>query len=155
MNRTFLRQLLLSNTQQLLISAEGFTSAMMDAFPLIANDAPTPSAFFFDDDPPTYKDLADKALAKIQQQLHALSEFQEVNLPVIFLPMNFLKVVSPIIVSGVLSLLIVIGISLPSNLNGISWMPKLIRLFPATSSMPTRQVVKPGILIDSARPCVR
>lgn len=53
---------------------------MMDAFPLIANDAPTPSAFFFDDDPPTYKDLADKALAKIQQQLHALSEFQEVNL---------------------------------------------------------------------------
>ena len=64
MNRTFLRQLLLSNTQQLLISAEGFTSAMMDAFPLIANDTPTPSAFFFDDDPPTYKDLADKALAK-------------------------------------------------------------------------------------------
>lgn len=80
MNRTFLRQLLLSNTQQLLISAEGFTSAMMDAFPLIVNDAPTPSAFFFDDDPPTYKDLADKALAKIQQQLHALSEFQGVTL---------------------------------------------------------------------------
>ena len=53
---------------------------MMDAFPLIANDTPTPSAFFFDDDPPTYKDLADKALAKIQQQLHALSEFQEVTL---------------------------------------------------------------------------
>lgn len=80
MNRTFLRQLLLSNTHQLLITAEGLSSAMMDAFPLIVNDSPTPSAFFFDDDPPTYKDLADKALAKIQQQLHALSEFQGVTL---------------------------------------------------------------------------
>ena len=80
MNRTFLRQLLLSNTHQLLITAEGLSSAMMDAFPLIVNDSPTPSAFFFDDDPPTYKDLADKALSKIQQQLHALSEFQGVTL---------------------------------------------------------------------------
>lgn len=42
---------------------------MMDAFPLITTDAPTPAAFFFDAKPPTYKELAEKALAQIQQQL--------------------------------------------------------------------------------------
>lgn len=80
MNRTYLRQLLLSNTHQLLITAEGLTSAMMDAFPLITTDTPTPASFFFDAKPPTYKELAEKALAQIQQQLQAHSEFQDVTL---------------------------------------------------------------------------
>lgn len=46
MNRTYLRQLLTLNPHQLLITAEGFASAMMEAFPLVTADDQQPTSFF-------------------------------------------------------------------------------------------------------------
>ena len=80
MNNTYLRHLLLTNNHQLLITAEGLASAMMNAFPLIVADAAKPSAFFFNPDPPSYKDVAEKALAALNRELSAHSELREVTL---------------------------------------------------------------------------
>lgn len=80
MNRTYLRQLLLSNTPRLLITAEGFASAMMEAFPLIATEGQKPTSFFFNENPPTYKEISQKALASLQQELKAHSELQSITL---------------------------------------------------------------------------
>ena len=76
MNTTYLRQLLLSNSSQLLITAEGLSSAMMEAFPLLG----TPTSFFFNPDPPTYKDESGKALAALQADIKADSELKDVML---------------------------------------------------------------------------
>lgn len=78
MNRTYLRQLLLSNTHQLLITAEGHASAMMDAFPLISTEGAKPVSFF-NENPPTYKDISKRAFALLQQQLSTHSELQGVT----------------------------------------------------------------------------
>lgn len=80
MNRTYLRQLLSSNNHQLLITAEGFASVMMEAFPMVAAGAAASTAFFFNDNPPTYKELSEKVLAQLQQSLKAQAEFQGVTL---------------------------------------------------------------------------
>lgn len=80
MNRTYLRQLLLSNNHQLLITAEGHASAMMEAFPLIATDGQKPTAFFFNEKPPTYKEISQKALATLQQEIKAHAELDEITL---------------------------------------------------------------------------
>ncbi len=80
MNKNHLRGLLLSNVHRLLITAEGLSSAMMEAFPLIPATGATPSAFFFDSEPPTYKELSSRALASLQQQLKASAELENITL---------------------------------------------------------------------------
>lgn len=80
MNKTYLRQLLLSNTHQLLITAEGLASAMMEAFPLIPADGVKPVSYFFNENPPTYKETSEKAFALLQQQLSTHSELQGVTI---------------------------------------------------------------------------
>lgn len=80
MNRTYLRQILLSSPHQLLITAEGLTSAVMDAFPLIAADGQKPTSFFFRENPPTYTDIARKSLLSLEQELKVCSELQGVTL---------------------------------------------------------------------------
>lgn len=77
MNRTYLRQLLLS-TNRLFITADGYASAMMDCFPLISQNAPIPSAFFFDQKPPTYKEVAGAALKQLIQSIEAHSELKDI-----------------------------------------------------------------------------
>lgn len=77
MNRTYLRQLLLSN--KLLITAEGYTAAMMECFPLLSADRPIPGSFFFDDDPPTYRELSKKAFSKLMKSIENYSELDRIN----------------------------------------------------------------------------
>ena len=79
MNRTYLRQVLLS-TNRLLITAEGYTSAMMECFPMVAQASPTPSALFFDAKPPTYKDTASQALAQLLPNIKAHSDLKDITL---------------------------------------------------------------------------
>lgn len=74
MNRIFLRQLLTSDLKRLLITAEGLSAAVMEAFAM-----EKPTSFFFNDNPPTYKDLSTKALSLLQQEV-AHSELQGVTL---------------------------------------------------------------------------
>ena len=78
MNKTYLRQLLLSN--KLLITAEGYTSAMMECFPLISADRPLPGAFFFNENPPTYQELSKKALSKLLKSIETHAEAQGINI---------------------------------------------------------------------------
>ncbi|MCQ1546960.1 S49 family peptidase [Bacteroides clarus] len=80
MNRTYLRQLLTLNTHQLLITAEGFASAMIEAFPLVAVDGQQPTSFFFDEDPPTYKETSQKALSLLLKNIVARSELQGITI---------------------------------------------------------------------------
>lgn len=80
MNRTYLRQTLLTGNNQLLITTEGHASAMMEAFPLINSGATVPSSFFFNDNPPTYKELSTAALLLLQQQIRATSELKDITL---------------------------------------------------------------------------
>lgn len=80
MNRTYLRQLLTLNPHQLLITAEGFASAMMEAFPLVTADDQQPTSFFFDDDPPTYKETSLKALSLLLKNIVARSELQGITI---------------------------------------------------------------------------
>lgn len=80
MNRTYLRQLLTLNTHQLLITAEGFASAMIEAFPLVPADSPQPTSFFFNENPPTYKEVSQKALSLLLQSVKAHSELQGVTI---------------------------------------------------------------------------
>ena len=84
MNRTYLRQLLTLNTHQLLITAEGFASAMIEAFPLVAVDGQQPTSFFFDEDPPTYKETSQKALSLLLKNIVARSELQGITITDIF-----------------------------------------------------------------------
>lgn len=51
---------------------------MMDIFPLV-HASFVPTAFFYDDDPPTYKEEAAKALAILKKEIEASSELQGVN----------------------------------------------------------------------------
>ena len=80
MNRTYLRQLLTLNTHQLLITAEGFASAMIEAFPLVAVDGQQPTSFFFYEDPPTYKETSQKALSLLLKNIVARSELQGITI---------------------------------------------------------------------------
>lgn len=80
MNRTYLRQLLTLNTHQLLITAEGFASAMIEAFPLVAVDGQQPTSFFFDEDPPTYKETSQKTLSLLLKNIVARSELQGITI---------------------------------------------------------------------------
>lgn len=79
MNRTYLRQLLLS-TNRLFITAEGYTSVMMDCFPLIAQSTPVPSAFFVNANPPTYKEIAGSALKQLIQTIKPRSELKDITI---------------------------------------------------------------------------
>lgn len=79
MNRTYLRQLLLSENR-LFITAGGYNSAMMDCFPIVAINAPTPSAFFFNENPPSYKEIAGKALKQLLQTIKVHSELKDITL---------------------------------------------------------------------------
>lgn len=80
MNRTYLRQLLTLNTHQLLITAEGFASAVIEAFPLVPADSPQPVSFFFNENPPTYKEVSQKALSLLLQRVKAHSELQGITI---------------------------------------------------------------------------
>ena len=80
MNKTYLRKILLSRNSQLLITAEGLASIMMEAFPVIPSSGNTPVSFFFNEDPPTYKENVNKALNAIQKKLKATAELQNINL---------------------------------------------------------------------------
>ena len=75
MNTTYLRQLLLGNIRQLHITADGFATAMMEAFPLS-----TPSSFFFNPKPPTYQELSEKVLATLQKELKVTAETKDINI---------------------------------------------------------------------------
>lgn len=75
MNRTYLRQLLLSNSHKFLITAEGYASAVMEAFSVISDNPQ--STFFFNPKPPTYKEISGSALAFLKKE-HA--ELQDVTL---------------------------------------------------------------------------
>ena len=77
MNRTFLRQILLSS--KLFITADGYNSAMMDCFPLLFNADPVPGSLFIVKDPPTYKETCTKVLNVLKQELSAHSELQGIN----------------------------------------------------------------------------
>lgn len=79
MNRTYLRQLLIS-TNKLFITAEGYASAMMDCFPLISQKVPTPGAFFFNENPPTYRDITRTALKQLLQTIEAHSELKDITI---------------------------------------------------------------------------
>ncbi|WP_300646814.1 S49 family peptidase [uncultured Bacteroides sp.] len=80
MNRTHLRQLLTLNPHRLFITAEGFASAMMEAFPLVAADDRQPTSFFFDDDPPTYKETSRAALSLLLKNMAARPELQGITI---------------------------------------------------------------------------
>lgn len=79
MNRTYLRQLLTLNIHRLLITAEGLSSAMIEAFPLVSADSLQPTSFFFNENPPTYKETSKKALSLLQQEMKARSELQGIT----------------------------------------------------------------------------
>ena len=79
MNRTYLRQLLTLNIHRLLITAEGLSSAMIEAFPLVPADSLQPTSFFFNENPPTYKETSKKALSLLQQEMKARSELQGIT----------------------------------------------------------------------------
>lgn len=78
MKRTFLRKTLLSD-RQLLVTKEGYAALMLDIFPLIQAGT-VPTAFFYDADPPTYKEEAAKALAILKQEIAASSELQGISI---------------------------------------------------------------------------
>ena len=80
MNKTSLRQILLSQNRRLLITADGLASVMMEAFPLIQASGQIPSAFFFDDDPPTYQETSKKALSELRKSLNVRAELKDVTL---------------------------------------------------------------------------
>lgn len=80
MNKTYLREILLSKKSQLLITAEGHASMMMEAFPIIPSSGNIPVSFFFDYDPPTYKETSSKALKAIQKKIKANAELTDVHL---------------------------------------------------------------------------
>lgn len=80
MNRTHLRQILLSGNHQFLITAEGHASAMMEAFPFITSGTDAPTSFFLNEKPPTYKDISGQALALLQKEIKATSQLRDVTL---------------------------------------------------------------------------
>lgn len=80
MNRQYLRQLLFSDSRQLLIKTEELPSFLMEAFPLTDASVPTPGSFLFFPNPPSYKELTDKALALLQQELKLSAEYCNVTL---------------------------------------------------------------------------
>ena len=80
MNKTYLRKILLSRNSQLLITAEGLASIMIEAFPTIPSSGNVPVSFFFNENPPTYKDNTSKTLRAIQNQLKNSSELADVHL---------------------------------------------------------------------------
>lgn len=77
MKRTFLRKTLLSD-RHLLITKEAHAALMLDVFPLLRSDA-VPTSFFYEEDPPTYKEEAAKALAILKKDMAASSEMQGIT----------------------------------------------------------------------------
>ena len=75
MNKTELRKILLSNHSQLLITAEGHASAMMDAFPIAKV-----GARFLYPSPPTYAEQSHKELEATRHDLKALAELAQITL---------------------------------------------------------------------------
>lgn len=80
MNKTNLRQILISKNRQLLITAEGLASMMMEAFPVIPPSGNVPVSLFFNEKPPTYKENVTQALNAIQKRIKATSELKDINL---------------------------------------------------------------------------
>ncbi len=79
MNRTYLRELLLSPSRQLLIRADELPSILMTAFALDPN-MPSPGAFLFFSDPKTYKEQTEEELKKLQQSLTSYSDTNQITL---------------------------------------------------------------------------
>lgn len=53
---------------------------MVEAFPLVHADDRRPVSFFFDENPPTYKETSRKALALLQEEVKARQELQGITL---------------------------------------------------------------------------
>lgn len=53
---------------------------MIEAFPLVAVDGQQPTSFFFDEDPPTYKETSQKALSLLLKNIVARSELQGITI---------------------------------------------------------------------------
>ncbi len=79
MNKTYLRQLLLSRRGRLLITAEGLASMMTEAFPPVPETEAVPLSFFYAD-PPTYRESCSKALDSVRRRLKASSLLEDVTL---------------------------------------------------------------------------
>lgn len=78
MKRTYLRKVLLSD-KHLLLTKEAHAALMLDVFPLLRSDA-VPASFFYEQDPPTYKEEAAEALAILKKEISASSELKDVTI---------------------------------------------------------------------------